>query len=260
MVSTKTHELSDISSQASSSATTTGSSEQSTIRTADPLSVQFSTFVATIEELLDRKCRSSKLEQSKRFCSNLTISDNFGELLFNDEQLQKIKACSTFSELFEILRKHWSYSDYSVLTHIITITNLKEAKDELKLFKTRMASFEGMKILSKDIPLSAEYFKLSIIIDKPYRELTLHEYNELHAFVFKYLDIKHYTALPHVKFLHGSLHLEWHVLKKAAAHMIKMAKRNEKIFMSNSVVFIKIDQCVVFDYTTKDESQIVSSN
>ena len=218
--------------------------------------------MATVEALLDTCC-SDKLEQSKHLCRNLTISDSFDELLFNDTQLQKINACSTFSELFAMLRKHWSYSDYSFLKEIIARTDLKEAKDELQLFKTRMGSYEGMKSLSENIPpeaISSEYIRLKVIIDKSYRELTLEDFTKLRDFIFKYLDIKHYTALPHIKFLLGSLHLEWYVLKRAAAHIIKMAKLNEEVFMSNSVVFIQVDQLVVLDSTTKDKKQMVSSS
>ena len=214
--------------------------------------------MTTIEALLDTCC-GDKLEQSKHLCRNLTISDSSDELLFNDEQLQMINVCSTFSELFVILRKHWSYSDYSILKEIITGTHLKEAKDELQLFKTRMASYEGMKILSENIPpeaISLEYIRLRVIIDKSYHELTLEDFTKLRDFIFKYLDIKHYTALPHIKFLFSSLCLEWYVLKKAAAHMIKMAKRNEEIFMNNSVVFIQVDQSVILDSTTKDKKRL----
>ena len=262
VVSTRSQQSSDISSQASSPSKANGSSEQSTVRTADPLSVQFSTFVATIEALLDKKCRN-KLKQSKRFCSNLTISNNSGELLFDDEQLQKIKACATFSELFVILRKHWSWEDYSILTHIISITGLKKAKAEAELFEKRMASYQGMKIISEKISpdnIPQDYIRLSIIIDKPYRELSLQNFTELHKFIFSNLDVNQYIALPFIKFLFSSLHLEWYVLKKAAPHMIKTAKLNEKVFVSNSVIFIQIDQFVVLDCKAKvhDKMQIVS--
>ena len=215
--------------------------------------------MATIESLLE-KCHD-KLEQSKHFCSNIAISGNSDELLFNDEQLQKINACSTFNELFTILRKHWSWKDYSILTHIISIAGLKEAQDEVELFETTMASYQGMKIICDSfspgsIPL--DYIRLSILIDKPYRDLTVEKYTELHDFVFKNLDIERYIALPFIKYLFGSLHLEWYVLKKAAPHMIKMAQQNEEIFMNNSVVFIQVDQYVVFDYRAKDKTQTVS--
>ena len=261
VVSTKSQQSSDISSQTSSPSRATGSSEQSTVRTADPLSVRFSTFVATIEALLDKKCRN-KLKQSKRFCSNLTISDSSDELLFNDEQLQKIKACSTFSKLFVILRKHWSWKDYSILTHIISITGLKKAKAEAELFEKRMASYQGMKIISEKISpdnIPQDYIRLKIIIDKPYQELSLQNFTELRKFIFSNLDVNQYIALPFIKFLFSSLHLEWYVLKKAASHMIKMAKQNEEIFMNNSVVFIQIDQSVVLDSTPKDKEHMVSS-
>ena len=156
--------------------------------TPDSLSVQFSRFVATIEALLEKCHDKVKLEQSKRICSNLAVSSNPDELLFNDEQLQKINACSTFNKLFTILRKHWSVLDYSILKEIIITTDLKEAKDELQLFKTRMGSYEGMKIISENIQpdaISYEYITLTVIIDKPYRELTLEDFIKLRNFIFK---------------------------------------------------------------------------
>ena len=246
----------------SSSTVAPARNHQSTVKTADPLSAQFSTFVSTIEALLADRCHD-KLEQSKRFCENLSISDNSDELLFNDEQLQKINACTEFHELFMILRKHWSWRDYTILTHIIAFSGLKEAKDEKKLFETRMASYQGMKIISETIPpesISPDYIRLRIIIDKPYQELTTEIFEELHDFVFHNLDIKRYIALPFIKFLYSSLHLEWYVLKKATAHIIKMVQHNEKNFTSNSVVFIQLDQSVLLDCRAKSEKQIVSLN
>ena len=262
MVSTRSQQSSDTSHQASSPARPTGSSEQSTVRTANPLSVQFSTFVATIEELLDEKCQN-KLKQSKRFCANLTISDNSDELLFSDEQLQKINTCTTFSELFFLLRKHWSWKDYLILTHIISFTGLEEAKAEAEVFEKRMASYQGMKIISENLSpdnIPQDYIKLSIIIDKPYRELSLKCFTELRDFIFSNLDVKKYIALPFIRFLFSSLHLELHVLKKAAPHMIKMAKLNEEVFISNSVIFIQVDQFVVLNCKAEvdDKMQIVS--
>lgn len=216
--------------------------------------------MATIEALLDRN--HDKLEQSKQFCSNLTVTGNADdELFFSDEQLQKINSCSTFNELFAILCTHWSWRDYSILAQIITIAGLKEAEDELQLFKAKMASCEGIRIMSENIPpkaISNDYIILSVIVDKPYQELTLEEYTKLRDFIFRYLDIKHYIALPHIKFLFGSLQLIWYVLKKAAPQMVKMAQRNEKIFASNSVVFVQIDQSVVLDFRAKNKRNIVS--
>ena len=217
--------------------------------------------MATIEVLLAKN--HDKLEHSKQFCSNLTITGNADDpLVFGDEQLQKINGCSTFNELFAILCTYWSWRDYSILTEIITIAGLKEAEDELQLFKTKMASYEGMRIMSENIPpkaISNDYITFSVIIDKPYREFTFEEYTKLRDFIFRYLDIKHYIALPHIKFLFGSLQLIWYVLKKAAPHMVKMAQQNEKIFTNNSVVLIQIDQSVVLDYRTKTKKYIVSS-
>ena len=255
MINDRCQVPSDIS---SSSSTTPAAS--STVKTPDPFSLQFSRFVATIEPLLEQ-CLD-KLEESKQFCLHLTISDNLHDkLLFDDEELQKINVCTTFKELFILLRKHWSWKDYSILTHLISITGLKKAKDEVELFETTMASYQGMKVICEEIPPEAiplDYIRLMILIDKPYQDLTVEKYTELHDFVFKNLNIRRYTSLPFIKFLLGSLQLEWYVLKKAAPHMIKMAQQNEEIFMSNSVVFIQVDQYVVLDYRAEDKTQMVS--
>ena len=216
--------------------------------------------MATIEELLDKKCRN-KLKRSKQFCSHLTIGDNSGVLLFSDEQLQKIHTCSTFSELFAILRKHWSCNNYSILTHIISF---KKAKKEAKLFEKRMALYQGMKIISEKFSpdnIPEDYIRLKAIINKPYQELSRKKFAELQKFIFRNLDVNEYIALPFIEFLFSSLHLEWYVLKKAAAHMSKMAKQNEEVFVSNSVVFIQVDQLVVLDCKAAevdDKKEIVS--
>ena len=120
------------------------------ILTVDPPDVQFSTFVATIEALLEQS--RDTLEQSKQLCSSHTITGHSDdEPLFDGEQLQKINACTTFEALFTILCKHWSWEDYSILTRIIATSGLKEADDELELFKRKMASHKEMKIMSKNV-------------------------------------------------------------------------------------------------------------
>jgi len=234
------------------------SSSAASNTTADPLSVQVSTFVATIEALLEK--HNDKLEPSKRICLDLK-ANNTGELLFNDEQLQKISAFTTFNELFMMLRKYWSYTEYSILKQIIAIANLGDAKDELKRFEKRMGSIEGMKLISETIlpeEITHEYVIMKVIIDKPYQELTLEEFTRVRNYIFDHLETKHYVALPHIKFLIGSLQLQWYVLKKAAPHMIKMAQHNEEIFVNNKVVFIQVDEFIVFDNRAKGNVQMVS--
>ena len=146
---------------------------------------------------------TNKLEECKQFCYNLTSGDST-VLLFNDEQFPRINMCTSFIELFTILRNHWSWQDYSLLKGIIMICNSKEAEEELCKFERMMGAYCGMKLISDTYQphqLPLKYFRLWSLVDKPYKSLCLQNFNELQTFIFEYLDVQKYFALPFIKFL-----------------------------------------------------------
>ena len=133
----------------------------------------------TIRTMLE-KC-VDKLELCKEICSNLTIG-NSDILLFSDEQLDKINKCTSFQHLFTLLRRHWSWKEYSILKSIITICDSEEAEAELDKFEKLMSSYCGMKLISEKYSpteLPVNYVKLCITVDKPYKSLTLQDFYEL---------------------------------------------------------------------------------
>ena len=195
------------------------------------------------------KCKD-KLEECKELCSNLTVSDNSDVLLFNDEQLVRINRCSSFQELFMILRKYWNWKEYSILKTIITICDSEEAEVELDKFEKLMSSYCGMKLISdKYSPneLPENYVKLCITVDKPYKSLTLQDFVELRTFIFKYLDVQKYIALPFIKFLFSSLHLEWYIPMQAVSHIVKAVHQSNKIFIQKSIILIEIGDKSILD-------------
>ena len=211
------------------------------------LSVHFSTFVMTIRTMLE-KC-PEKLELCKEICSNLTISSS-DILLFSDEQLDKINRCTSFQQLFTILRRHWSWKEYSILKTIIAICDSGEAEAELDKFEKLMSSYCGMKLISENYSpseLPVNYVKLCITIDKPYKSLTLQDFYELRDFIFEHLDVQKYIALPFIKFLFSSLHLEWYIPMQAVSHIIKMIHVNRSILIQKSVVLIIIGDKSILD-------------
>lgn len=107
--------------------------DYSPVLTPDPLSVHFSNFVTIVEEYLE-KCLD-KLEACKRICHNLTIGGDSDALLFNNEQLSKINECSSFRELFTLLRQHWNWKEYSILESIIVKSESDDAMLALQRFK-----------------------------------------------------------------------------------------------------------------------------
>ena len=202
-----------------------------------------------IVTILEGKCKD-KLEACKKLCSDLTISDHSDVLLFDDEQMAKINQCTSFQELFTILRKHWNWEEYSFLQSIIAESGSKEAEAELDKFQKLMGSYCGMKLISekyspKELPVN--YVRLRITVSKPYKSLTLQDYDELRTFIFKHLDVQSYIALPFIMFLFSSLHLEWYVPMQAVSHIIKMVLKNKKVLFQNSIVMIKIGDKIILD-------------
>jgi len=225
---------------------------EQTSSTSDLLGVHFSTFVMTIRKILE-KCKD-KLEACKELCSNLTISGNSDILLFSDEQLARINECTTFQQLFAILRKHWNWKEYSILKGIITESGSEEAKDELYKFERLMGSYCGMKLISdKYSPneLPVNYVKLCITVDRPYKDLTLQDYDELRTFIFEHLDVQKYIALPFIKFLFSSLHLEWYIPIHAVSHVIKAVHQNNQVLIQKSILLVKIGEKSVLDVHKK---------
>ena len=207
----------------------------------------------TIRKLLE-KCKD-KLEECKELCSNLTISGNSDVLLFSDEQLAEINHCTSFQQLFTILRKHWNWKEYSILKGIITECGSEEAKDALHKFEKLMGSYYGMKLISDEYSpseLPVNYVKLCITVDQPYKDLTLQQYDELRTFIFEYLDVKKYIAQPFIKFLFSSLHLEWYIPVQAVSHVIRAIHQNNEILIQKFIVLIKIGEKTILD--TKRQS------
>ena len=198
------------------------------------------------------KC-ADKLALCQEICSNLTIGDS-DILLFNDEQLDKVNKCTSFQQLFAILRKHWSWKEYSLLKTIITECDSKEAEAELDKFEKLMSSFYGMKLISDTYSpseLPENYVKLCITIDKPYKSLTLQDFYKLRTFIFKHLDVQKYITLPFIKFLFSSLHLEWYIPMQAVSHIIKMIRLNKKVLIQNSIVLIEIGDKIILDVQSR---------
>ena len=209
---------------------------------------------------LEEKCDgcNEKLKLCQEFCSNLTIDDS-DVLLFSDEQLDKINRCTTFEQLFAILRGHWSWKEYSILKHIITICDSKEAEAELDKFEKLMSSYYGMKLISEEcLPneVIKNYAKLSVIVDKPYNSLTLSDFYKLQNFIFENLDVRKYIALPFIKFLFSSLHLEWYIPMQAVSHVIKMVEINKRKLIGQSVTLIQVGSKVLLDVQGKRIAEV----
>lgn len=228
--------------------------QKSILNTNKTFSVQFSTLLVNVVNLLDSNCKD-KLEMCKQFCWSLRISDSSDILIFSDENLAQIDKCTSFDQLFcSNLRKHWSWEEYSILEHIIDLSGSQEAEHELDKYKKFMASKIAMEIILntfREDQLPPNCVTLSVIIDKPYTKLTIGEYVQLKEFIFNTLEVKKYIAYPYIKFLFGSLHLQWYIPVQATDHIVMTATRNHQKFLEEKVVFIEIGEKVVMECQKK---------
>ena len=217
-------------------------------KSTNHLSAQFSSLLRTVESVLDKS--SKNLEICKRLCLDFKISDNSNVPLFNHEELKKISKCKSFKQLFTLLSQHWGWKEYCILEHIISASESKEAEDELEKYKKIMGSYFGLQLIADNFSpneLPDKYIKMTIIVEKPYKYLTLKDFVELRDFIFSQMDVRPYIAHPFIKFLFSSLHLEWYILQQAAPHMVEMSYKNIEHLKEYSIVYIKIDEKIILD-------------
>ena len=93
-----------------------------------------------------------------------------------------------------------------------------------------------------------------VIINKPYKKLTIDKYLEVKTFIFSNLNVDRHVTTGYIGVLFDSLHFEWHVTTQALSHMIKMAHEKQAVFTENFYVFMKIGKEIIIDMHTQQTS------
>ena len=180
---------------------------------------------------------------------NFRVSDKSSGLVFSSENITKIKGCANFEQLFEIVSEHTSWDEHSILTHIANECESVEAKQEIEKFDKKLALFEGLQIISNTSKrtFSEDFMKFCVIIKKPYRNVTIKEYEEVKAYIFSKLETNSSVTVGFVTMLYHSLHIEWLVTVQAVPHMIKSASQKKDILIKHDFVFMQIGTEVVIN-------------
>ena len=190
----------------------------------------------------------SKLMACKEFCTYLKTSDNANAPLFSEERLTEIKNSEDFNRFFEIVNQHLSWDEDFILTEIIDECDSDEAKQEFKKYKRKMGISKALEIISSaESSLPQGFEKFCVIIDKPYKKLTVEEYEEIKTFIFTNLDTHRYVTNKYIRVLYDSLHIEWEVTTQATPHMCKMAYDQQAVFTKNLYIFLQIGKQVIIN-------------
>ena len=221
--------------------------------TQDLLCAEFGHLLKDICRILSKSPdREDNLEACKVLCVHLKASDSTGVLLFNKEKHSEIYGCCNFRQLFEILNQHLSWDEHSILTQIIAECDSQEAEKEFDKYKRIMAVSKALVIISSiesNPPPGFEMF--SVIIDKPYKKLTVEEYEEIKSFIFDNLDVHRFVTNKYIRVLFDSLYFEWHVTIQVIPHMIKMAHERKEVFTKNYLIFMQIGKEIIIDIHTE---------
>ena len=161
-----------------------------------------------------------------------------------------------FKQFFDILNEHINWDEYSILSEIIDECDSDEAEQEFNKYKRKMAVSKALEIIisSTECDPPPGFEKVCVVIDRPYKKLTVDEYKETKAFIFNNLNVFSYVTNRYIRVLYDSLNLEWHVTTQATPHMIKIAHERQAFFTKNLFVFMQIGKKVIIDLHNKPTS------
>ena len=173
------------------------------------LSAEFGHLLVRIRRILSKSPKwKDNLEACKEYCKYLKASNKANVPLFSSEKISNINNCTDFKQLFEIVNQHLSWDEHSILTQIIDECDSDEAEQEFSKYKKKMAISKALDIINStksDLPSGFESF--CVIIDKPYKKLTVDKYEEIKSFIFDNLDTRRYVTTGYIRVLFDSLHL-----------------------------------------------------
>ena len=216
------------------------------LRNSNQLKAEFNHLLVRIHRILSKLSNwEESLEGCKDICSYMETSGNANTPLFSKSSFNN---CKNFKQFFDIIRQHISWDEHYILSEIIDECGSGEAEEEFTKYKRKMAVSKGLEIISStesDPP--SGFNKFIVVIDRPYKTLTIDKYEEIKKFIFDHLDVYRYVTDEYIRVLFGSLHLEWHVTTQAIHYMIKMACKRRALFTKNYYVFMQIGKEIIID-------------
>ena len=224
------------------------------ITTPHRASSEFAILLTNIIKEL-KKNESENLEIVKSVCSFLTIKDDPGVLLFNEEQQEAINACDNIRTLFtKNLRGCWRWDDFALLKALVqSLKSSKYCETMLRQFEQKLDSQMKLQQIydhcmqeQRDIPDGYDKM-VAIVDDKIFSRITKEEFDKLKEFITTHLGVKSYVLPPFHKAGHSSLLLEFFVPAAATLLLIEAATKNMDEFIKESFVYLRISLNVIFD-------------
>ena len=162
---------------------------------------EFAIIVNRIEEILTKSNEIENLNTIKSICRYLPIGNNSDILMFTDEQLEEIDACSNIRDIFGQLRYHLRWDDHLILSTILARLDSEECEELLGKFQSKIDCqmkleqiFEECKKQKQEVPKG--YDKMVAIVNKKYSRITKEEYDQLKCFIAEHCGVESYVLSP----------------------------------------------------------------
>ena len=223
---------------------------QSALISVTSLNADFTGLLLNVRNILSKSPNHQEnLEACKEYCALFRIADSSNKFLFSAEDISKIKECNNFITLFKIVSLYMSWDEHSILSQIVDQCNSIEGQQEIEKFEKKLALYQGLQIISSisQQNVSEDFAQFCIIINKPYKSVTIEEYTKVKTFIFSHLKTHAYVTVGFIRMLYHSLHIEWVVTVQAVPHMIRNAYENKDGFIKRNVVFMQIGVEVVIE-------------
>ena len=151
------------------------------------------------------KNESENLELIKVVCS--CLSDQGGNLLFNEKQQEEINSCGNIRIIFITkLRYCWRWDDFVVLKQIVySVDSNSHCKQLIEQYENKLwikmklqDIYERCQQLNQNLP--EEFHKMvAIVQDKIFSRITLEECRKLKEFISQHCEVDPYVISPVIK-------------------------------------------------------------
>ena len=221
----------------------------------DDYGVEFSLLVSKISEIIEKNSTAVNLASIKHALALVTIHKMSTTPLFSDKELEKIKQSKNIFELTEHCRKHWSWSNYSLLKLIVKKSGLEEAKGELRQFQKVVNVRQKVKNLGdkrKWLQNSEDYAEgyenMMVVLDEYYDDITVHQLEEVENFIAKTTNFQSSFAIKNVEVSRtNSVLIKWRIPTEVVPFVVMLAFQNKAEFLRRSFLLLRIAGMDVFN-------------
>ena len=222
----------------------------STFITTKNLNADFASLLLYVCGILNNSTnKEDSLANCKSYISLLPAGVTSEDGPLSDDKIEKINKCIDFNELFVNIKEYMSWDEHSLLDQIVEQCGSPEAKKEVNEFEKRLALYQGLEIIcnTSKFEMSKEFVKFCIVIDRPYKQLTVKEFIEIKAYIVKILGLNPCVLKNFCKLLYDSLHMEWLITVKAISHITKMVRQKRDIIIKQDVALVQIGEYKIIE-------------